>query len=110
MLHNASKLYLIDDINLDSTKKFTLNFNHPTHQIDWENMGKMTEHQKKMQQHRTEQYDVQRKMNKMLRQVSTARKLYRKHKCPEHLQNLQNKELLYSQLYNMYWYDYVYNK
>lgn len=56
------------------------------------------------------QYDIKIKMDKLLRKISTARKLYRKHKTNDYLDELQNKETLYKELYNEYWYECVYHK
>ena len=69
-------------------------------------MGK-EELKQKMQK---EMHNIKRKMELLFRQASRARKIYRKHNIDENLHHLLIKEAQWRELYNIYWYEYYYNK
>jgi hypothetical protein len=51
---------------------------------------------------------LKKNMDKLIKKISKARKIYRKNNTLLNLEKLNNYELEYRQLYNSYWYDCIY--
>lgn len=116
-----SHTYLIEQLysaNLENEpNSFTsrLNFNHPCKELLWSfgptGMSEEQINRIKMREIKIkERQNAKKDMEKAQRQVSKARKLYRKFRSDSYLEDLHNKEALYRQFYNIYWYDYAFVK
>ncbi len=112
--------YLINQLQMlecndDIGPKLKLNFNHPVKELVWSNFGHVESDEQKIKREmrmrkQQDQELIKKKMKRLLSVVSKTRKLYRKFQTENYLQILNEKENLYRELYNAYWYDYVYDK
>jgi len=108
--HLVSELQILkNDNSTNLNPKQIFKFNHPVSEILWcmtdEQREKFAIAHKLKKTKLEEKRNVKKQMDKMLRQVSRARKLYRKFGTDEYLNDLKNKENIHRNLYNVYWYD-----
>jgi hypothetical protein len=100
-----------------------LNFNHPVQQLIWVDsliyLDSLTDDGKKRYEERQERHEkyinlindarqLKKNMDKLIKKISKARKIYRKNNTSLILEKINNYEIEYRQLYNSYWYDCIY--